>query len=187
MKLSIEKLTNLNGLVSSLDKADIILVWKKIKPAVMVELSYFQKPNFSKRVFHKKVKELEKILRDLKLEYKIRLNYPKSQKELTKYTLIAPNKKILEKLISAEAENDIYKRRLRFGALLGYPKTAAKAFADNKSISITDLPTNVRRKPELKFLSFRLSKNWRKEIAYLKTKANKIKKLAPELYQKITK
>ncbi len=187
MNGSVKKLINLKSIINDLDKADILLVWGKFKPATMIELSYFKTSGFSKKIFHKNIESLEKILRDLKLEYKIRLNYPKSRNELTKYSLITPNKETLKKLIITEIEKNDRKKRMHFGILLGYPKTAVKAFADNRSIKTIDLPITTRRKLELKFLNFRLSKNWRKEIIYLQKKVKAIHSVSPELYQKIIK
>ena len=179
----IRKLVRLEGFITDQDKADLLLVWDGFKPTAMVELSYFQRSKFSRKEFHKKIGDLEKIFQKLNLCYRLQINYPKRKKEVTHYSYIARNQKKLKEIIAADAEKNIRKRRLKLGVLLGYPKTAVQAFVDGKVLN--RFPPSVLKREELKFLNFRLSKHWRKEFEYIRKRAKAIKQIVPEFYAQI--
>ena len=119
--------------------------------------------------------------------YQLHPNYPKSKLAYTKYSVIARDSKTLTKLIAAENQKNDKKRRTQVGILLGYPKTAVKAFGEYKVIDVRTLPSSILKKPEMKFLHFRLSKHWKTELRYVKRRAEIIKKTSPELYKQIAK
>ena len=183
----INQLVALKRIIADQEIAGILLVWDGFKPAAMIELSYFPRSKFSRKEFHKKIGDLEKILQKLDLRYKLQINYPRRKNEITHYSYIARNQKKLAEIIAADAEINTKKRRLQVGILLGYPNTAIKAFANGNTLNFQNLPSVILQKKELKFLNFRLSKHWKKELIYLKKKAETIKKIAPELYRKIIK
>lgn len=159
------------------DVADIALVAQGFKPAAMLEITYFKNSKITKREFSKQVNLLKKMLKNLNLQYKMRINYPMSKNELTQFSIIARNQKIIKKILVAEKEKNPVTRRLQIGQLMGYPKTAVNAFAKDKSITISDLPMSIQKNRNLKFLNFRLSKNWRNEIKYLNKRVKILKKL----------
>jgi len=179
----IKSLTQLQGLLSDNEKADIILDWFGLKPAAMIEVSCYKR--MSKKDFLKKVATLKNILTGLGLRYKLHLNYPKRSNEVTRYSFVAKNEKIFKRIIVANAEKDIIVRRQRVGKLLGYPSTAIKAFSETNHLHPQDLPIPIKDLEILKFLNFRLSKNWRTELSYVKRRMRIIKRVAPDLYKKI--
>jgi hypothetical protein len=182
----INRLAGLKGIIADQEIADILLVWNKFKPAAMVELSYFPGSIVSRKEFHKKIDSFKKILRGLGLSYRLQVNYPKTTKEITHYSYIAKDRKVLEKVISAAIGKNVKKRRLKLGTLLGYPKTAVGAFAKGRALRSLP-PSIILKRPELKFLNFRLSRHWRKELGYIHGRAERIKRIAPELYLRILK
>jgi len=184
-KQLINKLILLGGVFGYSQIADIILVFSGFKPAAMVELSRFRDSKLSLKSFSKKVEDLEKIMTLLSLEYKLHINYPKDKKEITSYSYVARDQRTLKKLVSAHNETSQKKRRLVVGKLLGYPKIAVGGFATGKVIEVGELPPEVLRLEELKFLRFRLSKNWKNELRYVRLMRDEIKNIAPALYQKI--
>lgn len=167
--------------------ADILLVWSRFKPGALVEISYPSRTPISRRKFHKAVADFKEVLGKLGLHYELKVNYPKTADARTRYTPIAKNGKVLKKLAAALREKDVKKRRVKTGLLLGYPKTAATAFAGGDYFSRRDLPSSFSKAKYLKFLNFRLSRFWRKELSYVKRKAGEIKKISPELYTRITR
>lgn len=181
----VKKLIKLRGALDDLNKADILLVWSRFKPAAMIELSYFPKSKISKKEFLNRIDNLKKILDELSLKYKLNLNFPKSRYSLTKFSFIARDKKTLSKLIKAQNLKDPKKRRLQVGLLMGYPKTAVKAFANNESIDLNELPEKIIQSKEINLLNFRLSKHWRSELKYLKKKSQELGRVAPELHKRI--
>ncbi len=186
-KTCIRKLIELKKFLSDQDMADILLVWDGFKPAAIVELSYFPRSKFSREEFHRKIGNLKKILQKLDLHYRLQVNYSKRKREVAHYSYIARNQKKLEEVIVADAEMNTKKRRLQIGVLLGYPKTAAEAFANGKTLNYRNLPSAVSQKKELKFLNFRLSRHWRRELEYMRKRARAIKQITPDLYMKIIK
>lgn len=181
---SIDQLIDLDTLHNQ-DKVDVLLVLDKSKPAAIIEISYFKDSGFTKRSFQNQIVLLSDILTQLNLANKLKLNYPKSPEDLTEYSLIALDRKMIGRLDHAQNNKDAFQRRLNLGRLLGYPDSAITAFSQGRSIDINQLPKSVRDSVELKFLNFRLSENWQEELTYLKERANKIRKVAPRLYSKI--
>ncbi len=180
----IKKLVRRGGLLTDQEIADILLTAEGFKPAAMIEVSYPPRAAFSKKEFYKKISDLRKILQKLGLSCRLQINYPKDAREATRYSYVAKDRKKFKKIAAAEAERNIRKRRLQLGALLGYPTTAIKAFANSKAID--RLPAIAAKKKESKFINFRLSRHWRKELQYVKRRAELIKQIAPELYKRIT-
>jgi len=180
----IKRLVRRGGLLADQEIADILLTVEGFKPAAMIELSYPPRATFPRKEFHKKISDLRKILQKLGLSYRLQINYPKDAREVTRYSYVAKDRKKLKKIIAADTERNIRKRRLQLGALLGYPTTAIEAFANGKAID--RLPAIAAKKKESKFINFRLSRHWRKELQYVKRRAELIKQIAPELYKRIT-
>jgi hypothetical protein len=174
-------------ILSDLDKADILLVANGFKPSALVDISYSPSARFSKTQFKREVGELEKILKALGLKYKLRVNYPKNKTAITRYSFVARDLRTLHNIIRASKKKHIYKRRMEVGILLEYPASAVKAFAEGRSFPIEKLPERVRRRAVMKFLNFRLSEDWKKELLFLERKAGMLKSIAPDLYKEITK
>ncbi|MEK7212463.1 MAG: hypothetical protein AAB686_02190 [Patescibacteria group bacterium] len=183
----IKKLTDLTTLLDDQSIADILLVWSGFKPGALVEISWTPHAAISREGFHKTVSDFEEVLRKLRLQYALKKNYPKTIRTRTAYTCIARDERMLKKLTAALGEEDKKMRRLKIGVLLGYPKTALAAFANNKQFNSRDLPQPVSKAKEFKFLNFRLSQNWQEESGYLREKAREVKRLSPELYARIVK
>lgn len=181
----IKKLVRVERLIPDQEIADILLVWKGFKPAAMIELSYVPRVISSKKIFLRKVSDLQNILRGLSLTYRLHINYPTSAREITRYSYIAKNKQKLKGVVGADNEPDTKQRRLCVGKALGYPPTAVKAFAAGTYLKQS--PATITRMPELKFLNFRLSKQWRKELLYVRKKAKAIQKISPELFLRMKK
>ncbi len=186
-KYFIDKLILLGRIFGYFQIADIILVFSGFKSAAMIELSYFRRPGLSRQIFSKKVGDLEEIMGQLSLKFELHINYPKNKKEITRYSYIARDQKTLEKLINMSNEVNTKKRRWMIGRLLGYPKTAVGAFSTGTVIETKDLPPEVLQSEELRFLRFRLSKNWKNELKYVKRMRDEIKSITPNLYKKIKK
>ena len=179
----IKKLVRRGGLLADQEIADILLTAEGFKPAAMIEISYPSCATFSRKEFHKKISDLRKIFQKLGLRYRLHINYPKNAREVTRYSYIAKDQGKFKKIIAAEAERNMRKRRLQLGALLGYPTTAIEAFANGKALD--RFPAIAAKKKESKFINFRLSRHWQEELAYAKRRAKLIKQIAPELYKRI--
>jgi len=179
----IKRLVRRGGLLADQEIADILLTRDGFKPAAIVEVSYPLHATFSRKEFHIKISDLRKILQKLGLSYRLHTNYPKNAREVTRYSYVAKDRKKFKKIIAAEAEKNIRKRRLQLGALLGYPTTAIEAFANGKALH--RLPAIAAKKKESKFINFRLSRHWQKEFEHAKKRAELIKQIAPELYRRI--
>jgi hypothetical protein len=176
-------LESFTDIVDPLSIADILLVSAGFKPAALVEIS--QNKN-SKKDFQEKIKQLQKELVALSLKSKIHPNYTRNSNVYTRHSIIAKNQKLIKVLARAEKEKNTHKRRTKTGLLLGYPRTAVNAFANNQSLDLDALPKNIKNKTEFRFLNFRLSqKNWKEELIYLKKKVALIKKQYPNFYGKI--
>ncbi len=175
----------ISTILSDQDMADILLVWKDFKPAAIFEISYFENSKRARNDFLKEVEQLKKLLKKLDLKSKIRTNRPKSKNALTKFSIASKDQMIIERILAAEKIKNSMHRKMQIGKLIGYPLTAVKAFAKNESIALNSLPISVKRNKILKFLNFRLSKDWKKELPYLAEKAKILKKAAPSLYKKI--
>ena len=181
-----QKLIALKGPLTDHDKVDILLIYASFKPtAIITELACFRSDPASRKQFLEVVRSLKQILKGLKLEYALSLNYPKDSNQLTAPSFIARNKKTLALLMRAHKIKNTKQRRLRVGTLLGYPMTAVIAFANGEIMENSTLPAMFRRKPEMKFLNFKLSRNFKKEFGYLSKEACVIKKIAPKLYKRI--
>jgi hypothetical protein len=176
---------NLKKIFSDEDKLDILLVWNGFKSAALIEISFLN--SISKNSAKKKVQYLKHLLHRLGLRYRLRINYLQREDEVTYYSFVAKDTSTLKKLISAYAERDRKKRILKTGKILGYPSSAVRAFANRKSINIIDLPISIRKKAEFKFLNFRLSPNWRKELLYVRKIMHELKKISPDFYKKMNK
>ncbi|OGY97478.1 MAG: hypothetical protein A3A43_00545 [Candidatus Liptonbacteria bacterium RIFCSPLOWO2_01_FULL_56_20] len=181
----IKKLTGLTALLDDQSIADILLVRSGFKPGALVEISYHPHSSVSQPEFHRAVNGLREILKKLRLYYKLHENYPKTTRARTRYTCIARDKGTLKELVAALANKDVRKRRFEIGMLLGYPETAVAAFASNRPLDNRNLPRLVSIAKEFKFLNFRLSRNWREELGYLRRRAKEIKRLSPELHARI--
>ena len=179
----IKKLVRRGGLLADQEIADILLTAEGFKPVAMIEVSYPLRATFSRQEFHRKISDLRKILQKLGLSYRLQISYPKDAREVTRYSYVVKDRKKLKKIIAADTERNIRKRRLQLGALLGYPTTAIEAFANGKALN--RFPATVAKRKESKFINFRLSKHWQKELAYAKRRAKLIKQIAPELYKRI--
>lgn len=162
------------------DIADILLVWSRFKPAALITLMC--DVAMPRKEFRKSVQELRTILEHLKFSYRLRLNYPKDpHTSLTRFSFIASDKTTLKKLIAAQEERNVENRRMLTGTLLGYPSTAVVAFSKSESLRTwPKLSSHLYR-----FLNFRFSKKWRKELPYVRRRASEIKKISPELYRRI--
>lgn len=184
MKKEIDKLAKLTNLLNVNDVADILLVVDGFKVAALIEVSIPPNTNKSQRL-KKELQELREILKNLNLAYRIIINKIDTKTQLGKYSFIAKDAKTLKKLIQANQEKDAKTRKLKTGLLLGYPKSAVVAFANNNSISNSDIPKYILKRNYFKFLNFRLSKSWKEEIKYLELKANRIKKISFDMYKKV--
>lgn len=180
---TIKKFVALSGVMSDHDKADVLLVWSGFKQVALVDISC--QKNTKGKVFTNRIESLEKILRELSLKFKLHVNYPKNTREVTRYSYIAKTDRDLKSIMSADAEKNQKIRRMKTGLLLGYPKSAVVAFANNKSVDAGKLPKRIFEGPIGAFLTFRLSKKWRDELDYVKKYSQEIKKISPEIYKKI--
>ncbi len=185
----LKELLKFNKILDYKSMADIVLVWSGFKPTAMVAISYLSKSGFSKKEFLKSIDNLKNILNGLKLKYQLNINYPKSSQEITKYSYITKTNLMLKKIIIADTKKNTKQRRLKTGKLLGYPISAVNAFAKSGAfncLGLQNLPPDVLKNKYIKFLNFRLSKkNWKKEMEYVKKKAQMIKRISPELYKRI--
>lgn len=170
--------------LSKTDFADILLVAHGFKPSALIEVSLQPKSRISKKQFNAEVKTLRRKLKKLSLYFRLSPCFSSSC-NLNKASFVSSKKEILASLVRAEKIKNDKTRRLTIGKLLGYPMSSVRAFAEGRSIETTSLPKRILKKPEMAILNFRLSKNWKKELLYLKKKAFMLKKIAPELYQDI--
>jgi len=181
----VKELVSLQNILNDQSIADILLVRSWFKPSALVEVSYLPHRQYSRSQFLTAVRHLEKILQKLGLFYKLHLNYPKNQNNLTQFSYIALDPKMLKKLIKADERRDTKKRRMEVGKLLGYPKTAVVAFANGKVFARSKLPKAILKTSTIKFLNFQLSRNWKRELKYVRRRAQEIEKISPVLFRRI--
>jgi hypothetical protein len=156
-----------------MEMADILLVVHGLKPSALFEISYpHRSPRAQSARQRNKVRVLEKILRGLGLRYALIMNPASGSKTAARLSGVARSRTTLNRLMSVEKEANIVKRRILLGKLLGYPKTAYMAFANDTTVQTAGLPMKVTTQAYFKFLNIRLSgQHWRKELAYAKKKS----------------
>lgn len=177
-------------------KIDIIAVYKGLKPASIIGMHRGDSPEY---IFENKVTEFQDTLHKLAIKFIITAADPKN--EHIEF-LIGKNDENLKELSNAyystfERTAEDYSpesfqkfqrtREQRIGYALGYPHTAVDAFVDpdQGSIEEDELPEEIQKSDELKFVNFILSRDhWQEELEYARQKAELVKEIAPEIYNR---
>jgi len=201
----IKEIEKLPGLDFS-EKTDLILVWRKLKPATNLNLilkhweSGEQKPELSSEVEKEQVEKIESLFSSLGIFFELgekekeepralELDDNKEQKvggyELQVF-YIASKQEDAKKL--ADAWQDQLRRNTELGYLFGFPKSPTEAFQKfdmDLLVNKEELPEDIKKEDFMAFAEFKLSKaNWQQEIRTAKRWAEEIKKISPELYNK---
>jgi hypothetical protein len=180
------------------DKRDLILLYLGEKPASLIEESKSYKKekeiDFLEKINQEREK-IEQIFKNLGLFWKrggIYKVVKKKSCDIGYKFLVSKNPENLSQLIKALEEKDSKK----IGLSLGYPKTAAEAFAKGELLDYKNLKKliskeeweEIKKENLFKFLTFHLSKDhWREELEIVKRHQKLIKEKAPRLYEEIIK
>lgn len=163
---------------------DIICVYKKIKPATIVDI--FHDPDYPEEYFHQDVASVAETLKSLGLPYSIETVSVDEEFEEA-HIIIAQNKEKLEKVKAASVNAEKGWDR-SIGEALGYPQTAIEAFINGTTTKPSELPEEVRDSDHIKFLGFLLSRDhWQEELEEVRKRADMVRQTAPDLYNKIVK
>jgi hypothetical protein len=165
-----EKIAMIESLKTGFEqKAGLVLVLLGEKPAL--SLTVFTDTPEEARTEEEKINNIG--LRSRKISQQ-----EKNGKYVIKF-LIAGN----ENNLNALAEIDPSVDHTKFGALMGYPSTAIKAFSEGELMNIDEERELLDKYPEIVFHNFRLSKDGQEEeIKTLKRWNDIIKKAAPNIY-----
>ena len=163
---------------------DIICVYKKVKPATIIDI--FHDSAYPEEYFHENVASVEEILRSLSLPYFIEIVSLDEEYEEASIA-IAQNKESLEKVKVANASEEKDRDNL-LGEAMGYPQTAIAAYIKGNTMELSELPEEIKNSDYIKFLEFKLSKDhWQEEIEGVKKRADTIRQTDPNFYNKIIK
>lgn len=156
----------------SQQKAGLILVVLGEKPGI--NLSVFTETEIE-------INEEEEKIKSLDLKYK-KVNQEKMGDRYMAEFLISQNEDTLNELAEVDPSKDHYK----YGALMGYPESAIKAFLEGTCLSIEDERELLSKYPEIVFNDFRLSKDNSKEEMEIIRRWNKlVEKEAPDVYNEL--
>lgn len=185
-KEAIKEIENLD-FMDNQGKVDIILTYKKFKPSSKIEL--FFKPgyeSYSERDFKANTDKIEKIFKDLSLAYILEISEEEKDSRVAVF-YIGKDSECRDRIKDAFGEKNNNKKDLKVGNELGYPPTAIEGYRNRKIKKFNSLPEEVRNSEYVKFLNFLLSEDhWEDELEVVKERANALKEISPELYQKIT-
>ncbi len=169
-----EKIIKIESLkTGSQQKAELILMLLGEKPGI--DLSLFADSE-------NEIDEDEEKIKSLDLKYK-KVNQEKRGQRYMAEFLISQNQDTLNELAEADPSKDHYK----YGALMGYPKSAIKAFLEGTCLSMEDERELLSKYPEIVFNDFRLSKdNNKEELELVKRWNSLVKKEAPDVYSELS-
>lgn len=168
-----EKISKIESLrTGPQQKAELILVLLGEKPGIC--LSLFTETE-------SEIDDDEEKIKNLDLKYKKVSQGKKGERYMAEF-LVSKNEDTLNELAEADPSKDHYK----FGALMGYPESAIKAFLEDTCLSIEDERELLGKYPEIVFNDFRLSKgNTEEELEIVKRWNNLVEKEAPDVYDKL--
>ncbi|MFA5000026.1 MAG: hypothetical protein WC545_01550 [Patescibacteria group bacterium] len=153
-------------------KANLILVLLGEKPGLALTL-FADTPE--------EISADEEKIKNLGLKYQ-KVSQEKKGKRYSSKFLISKNQETLDAL----TEVDPAKNHEKYGALMGYPDSAIKAFLTGDSLSSEEERKMLSQYPEIVFRNFRLSKDSAaEEIELLKHQNNLIKNTAPNIYNEL--
>jgi hypothetical protein len=162
------------------NKADLLLVHKKVKPAAIITFSYGININSVEEMLRDDMKSTKKALSISGLPYCSQRNLDEEEGYVGIRFFIGKNKQSLRELLAEHRENNV-------GLALGYPKTAVEAF--NKGIEhkadLFALPRDIFAF-YMNFRFFVLSQShWQEEMKLIRNWASVIEGTAPKLYKKM--
>jgi hypothetical protein len=164
------------------DKAALVLGHERVKPTATLCFSFsLHDATDAKRfAWQRRLSIVDGLLSTGQLSYRL---LDKVGEDAILYITfqVGKDNQTLQRLILAKNHNGGSE-----GFVLGYPKTAVRAFKDRNTISESELPTEVQDSDYIRFLLFKLSRNhWQKELKTVKGWARVIRQVAPKLYQAI--
>jgi hypothetical protein len=210
-KAFVEKIEQLP--IDDKNKIDLILVWRKIKPATEVDLtlkSWYRdrktidlSPKEQKSLFEN-IKNLLGNLNLFFIEGNLFHNeifgVEKEEKDLLlgdtekKRFYVASTKENAQKLYEAWNEKDEEKSCVELGRLFGFPESAIEAYKryiktywkeGGIILDRNKLPEEIKNQDSMAFAEFQLSQdNWQNELVVSKKWAEEIKKVDPALYDR---
>lgn len=153
-------------------KANLVLVLLGEKPGV--DLTVYVDTE-------EEIIEEEKKLKSLGLNFKKMGQEKKGNRYVAEF-IVAKDDDILSELSKVDPSRDHEK----FGSLMGYPKSAIKAFLEGNSLSIEEEREILEKYPKIVLHDFRLSKdNNKEEIETLRRWNEVLEKKAPSLYSEV--
>jgi hypothetical protein len=137
--------------------------------------------------FTQELSEIEKLLNELKLQYKIVKELGDDNGIVGFSVLTSKDKGILSKFVQANNEDD----DKAFGLILGYPATAVETYGTDQAFNIheelaQDDLERLKSEGILPFLLFMPSKeHWDEELEWARENQQLVKEKAPKLYQEL--
>lgn len=168
-----EKISKIESLrTGPQQKAELILVLLGEKPGICLSL-------FTEN--ESEIDDDEEKIKNLDLKYKKVSQEKKGERYMAEF-LVSKNEDTLNELAEADPSKDHY----RFGALMGYPESAIKAFLEGTCLSIEEERELLSKYPEIVFNDFRLSRdNNKEELELVKRWNGLVEKESPEVYNKL--
>lgn len=170
---NLEKISTIENLkTGSYQKANLILVLLGHKPGL--NLTVYADTE-------KQLAEEEEKIKSLKLNCKKISQEEKNGRYVAEF-ILAKNEEVINKLSEADPSQDHEK----FGSLMGYPRSAVKAFLEGNCLAVEEERELLKQYPEIVLHDFRLSKdNHKEEIETLKLWNGLLEKVAPDLYNQL--
>jgi len=166
------------------DKVNVLMIIAGLKPATFMSFPGGQKE------FQDAIDSLTKNLDIFNLPYKITVEVDYLEEGGEKHPIewttvyVGKNEEALGKLFEMLQGDTVGDRSS--GLALGIPETAIEAFVNKEIMLVEDLPEEIQNSDEIKFLSFKLSRQyWREELGVARQRMKVTKKLAPDLYKQI--
>ncbi|HTE48492.1 MAG TPA: hypothetical protein VK675_01130 [Candidatus Paceibacterota bacterium] len=167
------------------DRARLILVWRKLKQATDFV--------FNTPVDDLQLKNIKSIIEKAGLFFKCEVKEGESRQAC----FVADNQNDLELVLKLWSSTTLYDRDVQFGRLFGFPQTAIEAYDKNsvdskagkKSKYLLTLDEMDEKVPKdlIPYCLLMLSRaNWEQELKTVKRWADEIKLVDPALYKAIS-
>ncbi len=167
------------------------MVLEGLKPVCDIELynpdrsAYQNETSYQEwnREYQNTVSKLEELLKKFSLPYSLTFHKKDDRDDEPRYEvaifLVGKDEASLQALLDSDSAEEA-------GHAFGMPDTAVSAYVDSKIKNRETLPSEVLSSDYIHFLDFRLSEDhWQEELESVKRRAEEVKRLTPDLYEKI--
>jgi len=180
--------------IPNIDKANITLLTKKLKPATFFDLEYFpfRDATYPLAKWRADTERLTSLFDSLSFPIYVAdtksWKSPVSEDSIGKTFHVGIDQEHLDQLLAALRNPSFSESNRATGLALGYPATAVEAWSSKPRTTIykKDLPPEVRDSDVIKFVGFALSRDhWQEELEQVKRIAAAIHETDPKLYHSI--